>query len=104
EWLSDRYGTLLGRSTASARFAQFLADLLEAELDVPSALRIAGFATESPRIRRAAWRMARDLAAGRGYTIDAYRPFLTGTVIHALRSDMPAAARVRLLSEIGLCY
>jgi len=104
EWLSDRLGTLLGRSTAVARFSQFTADLVEAELDIPNALRIAGFATESPRVRRAAWRLARDLAAGRALARHAYRPFLTATVLHALRTDMPTASRVRLLSEIGACH
>jgi len=104
EWLGDRLGTLLGRSTAIARFSQFTADLVEAELDIPSALRIAGFATDSPRVRRAAWRLARDLAAGHALTLHSYQPFLTATVLHALREEMPTASRVRLLSEVGACH
>jgi len=104
EWLSDRFGTLLSRSTAIARFSQFTGDLLEAELDVPSALRIAGFATRSARIRRAAWRLAHDLAAEQPLVLHRYQPFLTATVLHALRAEMSAASRVRLLSEIGACH
>jgi type II secretory pathway component PulF len=104
EWFGDRFGTLLGRSTALARFSQFLADLLEAEFDIPTALRIAGFATDSPRIRRAARRLASDLAAGGGMTLHAYRPFLSATVIHVLRADLPTGSRVRLLAEISSCH
>jgi type II secretory pathway component PulF len=104
EWLSDRFGTLLGRSTAVARFSQFTADLIEAELDIPNALRIAGFATESSRVRRAAWRLAHDLSAGRALTLHAYQPFLTATVLHALRAEMPTTSRVRLLAEISACH
>ena len=33
-----------------------------------------------------------------------YQPFLTATVLYALRTEMPAATRVRLLSEIGVCH
>ena len=46
-------GAWFGRSTALARFSRFLADLLEAGIDSPSALRIAGFATRRPRLRSA---------------------------------------------------
>jgi len=104
EWFSDRFGTLLSRRTALARFSQFTADLLEAGLDIPSALRIAGFATNSSRVRRAAWRLAHDLSAGQPLTPYAYQPYLTSTVMHALRSEMPPATRVRLLGEISGCH
>jgi type II secretory pathway component PulF len=104
DWLSDCLGTPLGRSTAIARFAQFTADLLEAELDHPNALRFAGMATRSPRIQRAAWRLAGNLEAGGGGTQQPYQPFLTATVLYALQSDMPAATRIRLLREVSGCH
>jgi type II secretory pathway component PulF len=91
-------------SACAARFSQFLADLLEAELDVPSALRIAGFSTKSSRIRRAAWRLARDLAAGQPVVRHTVQPFLTATVLHALQAELSAKSRVKLLAEISACH
>jgi general secretion pathway protein F len=139
-WLAlTRYVTFAmpwGRSTAIARFAQFAADLLEAGVDIPNALRVAGFTTRKPRLRRAAWLLANDLERGSGPVMAgllteppddrespevrgqetraqqgqetraqhrAYRP-LTTTVLHALRADMAASSRIRLLREISDCY
>ena len=103
--LSDRLGTPLGRSTAIARFSQFTADLLEAELDLANALRFASVATRSPRVQRAAWRLAHDLETGSGgSTQQPYRPFLTATVLYALQSDLPATTRIRLLREVSGCH
>jgi len=104
EWLNDRLGTPLSRSIAIARYSQFTADLLEAELDCSNALRLAGMATRSPRIQRAAWRLAGDLDAGRGRTQQPYRPFLTATFLYALQSDLPAATRIRVLREVSSCH
>jgi type II secretory pathway component PulF len=61
------FGGLFGRSTPIARFARFLADLLEAGVDAPSALRIAGFATRRPRLRSAAWNFARTMETSAAY-------------------------------------
>ncbi len=101
EYVGDRLGTPLGRWTAIARFYQFLADLLEAELEPASALRLAGFATGSPRLKRAAWRMAGEISAGGDVLPQAYQRTRTVTAFHALRSDLPLASRVRLLREVS---
>jgi type IV pilus assembly protein PilC len=102
--LSDRFGTPLGRSTALARFSQFAADLFEAELEVPNVLRLAGFATDSARLRRAAWRLASEIEAGGEIAVAKYRHLLTATVVHALRLETPTASRIRLLREVSGCY
>ena len=103
-WFGDRFGTPLGRTTAVARFAQFAADLLEAGLPAPSALRIAGYATSSMRLRRAAWRLAREIDRGPGLVLPRHREPLTQTVLHALQAEMPPEARVRLLREVSRCH
>jgi type IV pilus assembly protein PilC len=102
-WFGDVLGVRLGRSTALARLAQFTADLLEAELMPPQALRLAGMATGNPPLRRAAWRAASSLEAGRRATWGT-SSILTSTILHALASDLPASARVQLLREISLIY
>ena len=48
EFVGDWFGTPLGRWTAIARFYQFLADLLEAELEPAHALRLAGYCGGEP--------------------------------------------------------
>jgi type II secretory pathway component PulF len=103
-WVGDRIGTSFGRGTAIAQFSQFLADLLEAELQIASALRVAGFATKSPRLRRAAWRLAADFDAGSAIDAASYRRTITATVLYALRSDMPQRPRVHLIRELSACY
>jgi type IV pilus assembly protein PilC len=107
-WLPSSVGAWFnlpfGRATSTARFAQFTADLLEAGLDVPNALRIAGFTTRRPRLRGAAWRLANDLESRRDPAQSIRRHPLTATILHALRCDMAAASRIRLLREISDCY
>ncbi len=98
-----RFGWPFGRSTAIARFAHFTADLIEAGLETPSALRIAGFTTRKPRLRRAAWRLAGNLEQGATALDPSHRP-LTSTVLYALRTEMPTSSRVHLLREIGQCH
>lgn len=103
-WFSDRFGTPLGRRTAVARLSQFAAELLDAGLDVPATLRIAGYCAQSPRLQRAAWRVAREAERNEGLPpLKQHNP-LTQTVLHALRGDMPQAARIRLLREVGQCH
>jgi type IV pilus assembly protein PilC len=103
-WVGDRFGTLLGRATVFAQFSQFLADLLEAELPPASALRIAGFAAQSPRLRRASWRLASDMEAASPIDATAYRRTITATVLYALRSDLPLRPRVRLIRQLSAVY
>jgi type IV pilus assembly protein PilC len=103
-WFGDRFGTPLGRTTALARFTQFAADLLEAGLPTPSALRVAGYATNSMRLRRAAWRLAREIDRGSGIAVPLARDPLSQTVRHALEAEMPPEARVKLLREVSRCH
>jgi len=129
-WLGSargaRFTMPFGRSNSIARFAQFTADLLEAGLSSANALRVAGFTTRKPRLRRAAWHLAADLERGdapvvagllteppadrrsparvRGQETRAQRRSLTATVLHALCSDIAAPSRIRLLREISECY
>jgi type II secretory pathway component PulF len=103
-WWSDHFGTLWGRSTALARFAQFAADLLEAELPTPQAVRLAGAATGNAPIRRAAARVAGELESGGRLVSSGSRRLLTATILHALAHEAPPASRVRLLRELSACY
>jgi type IV pilus assembly protein PilC len=104
QWLGDHLGLWIGRTAAIARFAQFTADLLEAELGMPHALRLAGIATANAPGRRAAWRVAAELEAGRPFSEPRARWVLTPTILFAVRSDMPTAARIRLLGEISAAH
>ena len=99
--LDDLCGALLGRRVAVARLARFSADLLEAGLDVPAALRIAGHCTQSPRLQRAAWRLAREAERNDGLPPLKHSHPLTQTVVYALRGGMSDAARIHLLREVG---
>lgn len=92
------------RSTALARFTQFVADLLESDLEIWQALRLAGMATESLTLRRAAWQMANDLEAGSSAPGLAQRRILSATVVHALTGDLSPKARVRLLRAVSESY
>jgi type IV pilus assembly protein PilC len=103
-WFGDRFGTPLGRATAFAQFAQSLADLLEAELPTGTALRIAGFAAQSPRLQRASWGLARDVDAGGPIESTGYRRTITATVLYALGGDAPLGPRVHLIRQLGAAY
>ncbi len=103
-WVNDRLGNLFGRSTAIAQFSRFLADLLDAGMDAPSALRIAGFTSRRPRLRAAGWSLARDLDAGAAAPPRRDQHPLTATLVYALRSDIPTASRVHLLKELSSSY
>ena len=93
-----------GRTTVIARFARFTADLLDAGLDIPDALRIAGFTTNRPRLRRASWRLANEMESGGDGAQRTFGYPLTATVLHALFSEMATESRIRLLKEISNCY
>jgi type II secretory pathway component PulF len=90
-----------GRRIAIARFARFTADLLEAGVTVPDALRIAGFAVRKAPMQQSAWQLANNLES-----IAAEAPlrpsrWLTATVTHALTANLPTSSRVRLLREVS---
>jgi type II secretory pathway component PulF len=104
EGASDFFGSVFGRSTAIARFARFTADLLDAGLSVPDALRIAGFTSRRPPMRRAGWRLANEIEAGRGGSRQAFEGPLTATMLYALQANVSPAARVRLLKELSGAY
>ncbi len=100
-WFAQRFELPLGRSTKLARFAQFLADLLEADLEPWHALRLAGMATDSWRIRRAAWRLANYFDSD-GPPLELWhRRTLTATLLYAVHDDLPQRARVQLLRELA---
>jgi type II secretory pathway component PulF len=103
-WLGDRFRLPFGRRTAVARFARFMADLLEAGVKLPDALRIAGFTTNQSRMQQAAWKLANDIELTGGFTYGAYARPLTATIAHALATETPPASRVRLLREISNCH
>lgn len=103
-WCGDHLGVRWGRATALARFSQFTADLLEAELEVPQAVRLAGFATGNPTIRRAAGRIVGSLTFGTDPAHSGVSRILTSTILHALGEGTAAEARIPLLREISVCY
>jgi type II secretory pathway component PulF len=103
-WLGDRIRPPFGRRTAIARFARFTADLLEAGVGPPDALRIAGFTSDQSRMRQAAWRMANDMESNRGIAQGAYDRPLTASIAYALTSNLRPASRVRLLREISSAH
>jgi type II secretory pathway component PulF len=94
----------LGRSTATAQFSRFVADLLEAGIAVPDAVRLGGVSTRRPAVTAASRQFASELESGHEVTTRRMRRELTSTVLHALRTEMPAASRVRLLKEISMCH
>lgn len=93
----------LGRATALARFSQFLADLLEAGLGVPDALRVTGYLTNKKRLKTAAWRFADQMELGANVS-HAEAPRGASIIFQALRTEMPAQSRVRLLREVSQTY
>jgi type II secretory pathway component PulF len=103
-WLGDRFRPSFGRRTAVARFTRFTADLLDAGVNMPDALRIAGFTTSRSGLQRAAWRLASDLESGAHVAQRSYQRPLTATVLRAITADMPTASRIRLLREISSCH
>jgi type II secretory pathway component PulF len=99
-WLSDWIRPPFGRRAAVARFARFLADLLDAGLSLPDALRIAGHCIQRARMRRAAWSLANQIELSDANARSIARP-LSATVCHAIAADVPTPTRVHLLREIS---
>lgn len=103
-WLSGRLSFPISRRNAIARFAQFTADLLEAGLQMPDALRIAGLSVNRVRLRRAAWCLANEIDSGGDDTPQHELIPLTATVVRAVRSDYPLQSRIHLLREVSACH
>jgi type IV pilus assembly protein PilC len=103
-WLGGWLGAPFKRRTTIARFSRFMADLLEADVSMANALRIAGFTVNQPRVREAAWQLANDIESTGGFSQVAYQRPLTATVALALAADTSLASRVRLLREISNCH
>jgi type II secretory pathway component PulF len=99
-----RFGGWFGRSTALARFARFTADLLEAGVDMPSALRLASETTGAPQLQEASWLMANQLESRRVGVPPLVRNALSATITHALFREMPQGSRIRLLKEVSNGY
>lgn len=103
QWFGDRFGSLLSRSAALARFTRFTADLLDAELPAGSAVRIAGAAARSQRLSRAATRLARALERGQQDLPTRCRA-IPVTVVHAVTALGGTATGSRLLRELSQAY
>jgi type IV pilus assembly protein PilC len=103
-WFRRRFGGWFGRSTALARFARFMADLLEAGVDMPSALRLASDTTGSPQLQEASWLMANHLESRRAGVPPSVRNVLSATVTHALFKEIAQGSRIRLLKEVSNGY
>jgi type IV pilus assembly protein PilC len=104
DWWGDRLALPARRTTAVARFSQFAADLLEAELETPHAIRLAGAATGNGPFQRAADRMATDLERRGIFVEPGGRRILTWAVVHALTQRAPRASRIKLLREISAAH
>lgn len=104
EWWADRFATWIGHSTVIARFTQFTADLLEAGISPGHALRLAGLATGSRSIQRAASRVAAGLETASEESREKNRRLLSRTVHYALVSATANSSRIRLLREISASY
>jgi type IV pilus assembly protein PilC len=103
-WCGDHSPLRWGRATALARLSQFTADLLEAQLDPPQALRLAGQATGNAAIRRASDRAAKRVEAGGAFVSSSDHQQLTATILYALGQDNLPAARIHVLREISAGY
>jgi type II secretory pathway component PulF len=103
-WMGARFGVPFGRRTSVARFASYLADLLEAGVTLPNSLRIAGFSTKRSQLQFAAWSLANQLESDGDYANRDYSRPMTETLWHALTAEMPTAARIELLRTIATCH
>ena len=68
------------------------------------AMRIAGYATPSLRLRNASWRLARQMKNGDASLDRSTTRSLTATVLYALQTDLSTEARVKLLQSKSLLF
>lgn len=92
------------RHTSVARFATFVAGLLEAGMPTPTAVRLAGEATGRTRMERAAMQLA-EAWTSHGVPSQAQTPIAIPLAVqHALCGDISTQARVALLREYGTSH
>jgi type II secretory pathway component PulF len=99
----NRFGLPTRRLVAQSQLSRYVADLLEADLTVPLAIKAASAAVYVPRLRRAADKLAQQLSASEPVSINEYWRPLSASLVHALQAEMPAAARIGLLRELTVC-
>lgn len=102
--LADWWTGLWGRRPRIADFARFTADLLDAGLKLPDAVKIAGASTRRPRLESAAMDLARDIETGHPFGPVRYGEPLSSTVAFALGAQTSPESRSRLLKEISACH
>ncbi len=107
EWMTG-WVPVLGRGVrmaSLARFTQYLADLIEANVSVAGALRIAGRIAQRRQLRVAANRMASFVESG-GTDLKECpaAKLLPATVLHSLQLDSSPGTRARLLRELSWIY
>ncbi|HEY2415531.1 MAG TPA: type II secretion system F family protein [Pirellulaceae bacterium] len=93
-----------GRSAALVQFSRYLAELLDADFEPASSLRLASSAVDRPRLKMAAWRMASQIEAGGLVESVTDRRTVTASVLHAVTADLPRRARTATLREISQCH
>jgi type II secretory pathway component PulF len=91
---------LRGRAGALSRFSNFTSELLEADVDTRSAVRLAGLVTDSMTIRQASSQLANEWNSHR---LLPGSP-LGSTILYALQAELPKNGRARLLAEISACH
>jgi type II secretory pathway component PulF len=101
--LADAWSRMWGRTPGAADFARYAAELLEAGVKLPDAVRIAAASTRRPMLRLAAADLASDLETGHPFGPSRYSEPLSATVALALEVPASAESRVRLLKEISAC-
>jgi type IV pilus assembly protein PilC len=77
----------LGRSAAIAQLSRYLAELLDADFEPASSLRLASSAVNRPRLKQAAWRLASQIEAGGEVESATDRRTITASVLHTLLAD-----------------
>jgi type II secretory pathway component PulF len=102
--LADWWSGLWGGRPRVADFARFTADLLDAGLKLPEAVKIAGASTRRTRLESAAADLARDIETGHPYGPARYSAPLSSTVAFALGTQTSPESRSRLLKEISACH
>lgn len=103
-WWTDRWGTRIGRSTHTARFCYFMADLLETGMSVQDAVQIAGVACKQSRLQRRASEITKVLEPQMEAAALVKPPRDSHVLTHTLTSDMPTASRICVLRELGSSY
>jgi len=84
--------------------SRYLAELLDADFEPASSLRLASSAVNRPRLKQAAWRLASQIEAGGEVESATDRRTITASVLHTLLADLPRKARAATLREISRCH